>query len=638
MSLGGFHLGDLGSRFTLGNGLDFPWTPRTDDNGALLSPELGFHSAGGGIAGDVGEASSDRRADTQGAALAAQEKRGRETDVSAACALGDVLSLTTSRHAHRVLDPTDEKFGLVSTNVAHTLNLQLSQSMKLTAAMKQQGDAGEATPDRLDEEDREQRIELATRFGGREDNSLRVAMISLSSHRDGEEATRRKTEAHLTVVPTTGLRLRVDHLTARGDNGQVESGASVDASFDLGAQTKLTGHLKRKTTATASNREQGISLASAFKYGRLTSEQKQTRGSNGTQTFLKHAFSGGFGDGSARANVKATFEQMRSEGVDGQRRGLRSLHVDRQLAPAMRLSVDWQSKEGGTNGEPTHENLTTCQVQARAFGGGELEGKLSHGRASDGTPIRGRKLVFSRKWEPVKLRLTQSSCHEGAREDLITAAYVDVQTAALPAWMSAVPVATQLEDAGKYLRRPSERWESPDMSFVGYRVWAAHRDAAGENERDTFGFAHGRILGEKHYVQLVIERCPAATRGAETGEAQPRQRYSLETTIPLSEAVRASCGYGVQTSLVEEQDRLQRASFGLSSIRPSNETYHVDIAYESGRWEGAEASQTSITLLYSRHVGEDDQVEVKLRQTWGEGIDATGGGDCRLAFTYSKPI
>jgi hypothetical protein len=412
----------------------------------------------------------------------------------------------------------------------------------------------------------------------------------------------------------------------------------LDAIFNLGAQTELSGHLERRTTGSGSSHEGGISLQAALKCGRLTSEHKRTHGSVGAQTSLKHTFSGGFGDGSARANVKAIVEQTRSEGVDGQRKGLTSLHADRQLAPAVHLSLDWQSKEAGTNAEPTHEDMTTCEVQASRFAGGELRATLSQGRAADGAPLRRNEFGFSRRWHSVELRLTQSSREDALRDGSATAAHIDVRMGDLPAWVSDVPVTAQVEDADKYLRPMSPAWRISDMPFAGYRLWAVRREMAEGDEPDTVGFAHRRVLADRYYVQAMFERCPAGTYGSERDRPLPLQRSFIEVGVPLSRGVRAHLGYGLQTSLAETRDRLQRAELGLWSIRQSGGAVYVDIAYESGRWEDAEVSRSSIALLYSRHVGDEDQVELKLRHTRGQGVDGAKGEDSRLAFTYKRPI
>jgi hypothetical protein len=308
------------------------------------------------------------------------------------------------------------------------------------------------------------------------------------------------------------------------------------------------------------------------------------------------------------------------------------------VAPAVHVSLDWQSKEAGTNAEPTHEDMTTCQVQAKRFGGGKLGVTLSQGRSADGAPRRRHEFVFSRTWKSAEIHLTQSSTEEALRDHSATAAQINVRTGDLPSWVSEVPVADQVEDADRYLSHTPPAWAVSDMPFVGYRVWAVHREVAGGDEPDTLGFAHRRVLADKYYLHAVFEQCPAGTHGAGRDQPRPLQRYFVETGVPLSKGVRARFGYGIQTSLAKAEDRLQRIGSGLWSVRPSGEAIHVDVAYESGRWEDAEVSRSSIALLYSRRVGDEDQVELKLRHTRGQGVDGAKGEDCRLAFTYKRPI
>jgi hypothetical protein len=568
----------------------------------------------------------------------ARDKGSRSMDLSAAWDMGEALSLTTTHRTRHVDNPTDENYGLTSSQVAHALQLELSGSTKVRAAIKSEREQWDPAVGKPTREKREQSVELTAGLGGSDENAFSAAVTSLASTQDDRETTGRKLDVHLKLVPVSRLRLQADYLEADAGEGAGQSTTSIGATFDLGSQTQLSAHLKGTTTATSSGSDMGLALAAALGCGRLTSEHKQTQGEAGSQTWLKHTFAGAFGKGAAQTKVSASLQQTRSEGADGTREGLGSLHVDRWLSPALHLIVDWRGKQAGTNAEPTDEGATSCQVKAREFVGGELGLMITQGTDVDEASLRRVELTFSRTWNRANVRLAQISQDGPDLDSSSTAAYVDLRTGDLPAWATSISTAGQFDDAEKYLVRKSPIWGVLDMPFTGYRLWAVHRGGAEAQQRSTLGFAHRRLLAGRYHVQALFEECPEASEGPEKGRPLPLQRSFVEIAAPVRAGVHARVGCGIERSLADEGGRLTRLGFGLWGAPGPLESVQTDVSYESGRWEGAEKSRTSVSLLYTRRVAEEDHFELKLGYSWGEDVGGGGGRDCRLALGYEKPI
>jgi hypothetical protein len=261
---------------------------------------------------------------------------------------------------------------------------------------------------------------------------------------------------------------------------------------------------------------------------------------------------------------------------------------------------------------------------------------MVEGEKSAGVHVSQHCLAISHEWHRLRVRLEQSASDsaEAAAAHLLWS--VEAPTGELPEWAKTIATAHEFADASKYLFRKDLVGAKVDMPFAGYRVWAAQGSGAGAGQ--SLGFAHRRVVAGRWQVTLSYEQRPFAEEGEELGAALPLTCQSLELGTPVWRGLSVRGGYTAKKGLESSADQVQGVVVGLWGKLGSGAQLESQLSHDGGRWQGAEVSRSTVSILYSRRVSEEDVVEVKLGYAWGEGEGDAGARDGRLALSYAKPL
>ncbi len=592
--------------------------------------DTGRYSSAAGSPGDGGA--------SEEATLVEQHPGKRGLDMAAKWRLAPGVSLSTTQVTSRTDDPLDELYGLTTTDAEHGLVLATGRGSVLKAALNLHRQEWDPWVGKQGEEKCERQIELATAFGSTGSSELRLTMSALDSSKGPEREHETTSEARLKLVPVAGLRLTADYESKRREGEHDQTVGSVGAALKVGPGTEVSATLKRLSSGTAETREEGISLTTKLAGGSLNAEEKVGRGNDATVRSRKYGFAGGFGGGTAQTNLKIGFAETRSGTLDAKADREASLHLDRSLGPSVKLTLEHRHKAEGADAEPAEEVETRCEVSAGLGRGASLAVEVAEGNDSGAGSLRRWRLALSRDWERLRLRLGHSARGEGDERESVLTYSADLPAGELPAWAKDISTAHQFSDAHEYLISKEPVWGRPDIPFSGYRLWAARRSGGEDDGQHTLGVAHRRVIAARHHLLLAFEGGPEASSGSLKGRPLSLRRHVAEISTRLPRGLNLRCGYGLETSIGSNADRVGRFGVGAWGKLGEGEQAEIGASRTSGRWEGAAQDRTSVSVLYSRDVGDEHRIEFKAGYGWR--ADAGEGGDRerRFTFRYARPL
>ncbi|MFB3882120.1 MAG: hypothetical protein ACE149_12705 [Armatimonadota bacterium] len=568
--------------------------------------------------------------------------------------LGAGLALTSSYDTTSHDDVTNEQHGLTTSRISHALTLNLGSRTSVKASLSQQKDEWVRWLGRPSKETREQRVELSTAFGPKDAGGFRLAVGSLQSAEGaaGSAASTRQredtTEAHLNLAPVARLRLNADYVAkSRGDGS--EAAQSVGATLKLAPDAELTATTKAlNASAGGRRRETGIGLAAKLAGGQLGAEQRTERSGEGMTTSRKLSFASAAGNSPAATNVKVDFHESRGDRPDGQLVRNLLARIDRRLSRWLTIAAERQDAAKGTTAAP--ERLTATKYEATAALGpktsvtaGVLCGWQTQPSADSATTSpttarrEERRVAIYHAWPRMRVKVEGGSWQDGAGLRSRQTYAVELPTGALPDWAAAMSSAHQFTDSEQYLLGRRAEWSPGDMSFAGYRLWITRRTGLVDGV-GSLGFVHRRTIGSASHLQIGFEQRPEGTDGDQKGRPLPLRRQSVEVGRRLTGGVNVRCGLGLQTGTDVSTNRTVRARIGLWGRLGRGDQVEGDLWRESGRWDQAAVERTSLAVLYSRRVSDEDRVELKVGYTWGTANSSDRNRDCRFALAMDRAI
>lgn len=548
------------------------------------------------------------------------------------------LSLNTSQDRTRANDRLDEQYGLTTTNAEHSLALDVGPKGRLRAALSTRREEWDRWLGKREKERSERRLEFDTPLGGTGAGKFAFALAAVDSAEGAERQRERTAEAHLSLAPSGRLRLTADYLSkAEGDGGE-EMTKAVGGALQLAPGTEVSATLKRLSSAGGDTDEAGLRLAAKLGCGSLELGQGLTRGSEGPVRSRTYSFDGGFGRGGARASLKAQLRETRADGPEGKLEREGGLSLGRSFGAGLKLSLNHRGKVSGSNAEAAQEAETSCELAGDLGGRADFVANVATGRNAAGDVFSRHRVSLSGEWHSARASLEHSTWREGVGRGSVVTCGIDIPAGDLPEWAKSIATVHQFSDAAEYLIPEEPVWGKPDMSFGGYRLWAARRVGGEDDGRETFGFAHRRVVGGRYHLLAAFEEGPEATSGQAKGHPLSLRRYTVEVGAPIARGLTARCGYGMDAGIAAPDDRVDRAGLGVWGRLAGGDQVEVDISHESGRWDDEARERTSVTLLYSKSVGEDHQVELKVGYAWGENVGDGRSRDSRLTLGYEKPL
>ncbi len=519
--------------------------------------------------------------------------------------------------------------------------LNLGAATSLKASITQQRQLWDRWLGHTETERRNQTVEINTAFGHNRTSGLRLAMATLQLA-EGKSRTQQSTrEAHLNLAPTSRLRLNADY--TMGDQGSsTQTAQTIGAALKLTPDTELTAKMSAlDASAEGRMRQLAVALTAKIAGGQLAAERKTTLGLAGLTTSRKLAFAGALGQ-TTPTNVKMDFQESRGDRPDAPLARKAFIYVDRRFARWLTVSVERHEVASGQTTAPEVSTETRYEAIARFGKRMELTSGFVVGR--QGAETRGeRHMVLSHSWQRLRLRAETRDWQAGADHRSSRSCAVEIPTGELPEWAKTIWTAHEFVDAQEYtLGRQSALGVLPgEMSFTGYRLWAACRSGSGET--GGFGFSHRRVAG-RYQLQLWFEerpdapQPPSSTLFYEKGAILPLRRRSVEIGARLTDALNLRCGLRLHAGLNSTEDSIAQARLGLWGKLRDGGQVEADVWQESGRWAQAAIERTSLTMLYSRRVSDDDRIEVKLGYAWGAGGGGDCNRDCRFALTFKMPM
>ncbi len=585
-----------------------------------------------------GGRSSDDGGAGEEAKLVEQHPGKRGVDMAGEWRLAPGVSLSTTQVRRRTDDPLDERYGLTTTRAQHGLVLGTGRAGVLKAALNLHREEWAPWTGKQGEEKCERQMELATTFGSSGGSELRLATGALDSRTGPETEHESTSEARLRLAPVRGLRLTADYESKGREGEDDESVGSVGAALNVGPGTELSATLKRLASGTGETREEGISLTTKLVGGSLDAEEKIARENDGTVRSRRYSFAGGFGGGAVQTNLKIGLTETRGDRPGAKVDRDASFHLDRSLGPRLKLTLEHRHKADGTDAELAEEVETRCEVSAGLGRGASVTVEVAEGNDSCAGSLGRRRLALSRDWEWLRLRFGHSSRGEGDERESVLTYCADLPAGELPAWAKDISSAHQFSDAHEYLISKEPVWGRPDMPFSGYRVWAARRSGGEDDGQDTLGAAYRRVIGARHHLLLAFETGPEGTSGSLKGRPLSLRRQVLEIGTHLPRGLNLRCGYGLDTSSESSADRVARFGIGAWGKLGEGGQAEIGASRTSGGWDGTEQDRTSVSVLYSRDVGDEHRIEFKAGYAWS--VDVGGGRDRerRFAFGYETPL
>ncbi|MFB3882165.1 MAG: hypothetical protein ACE149_12935 [Armatimonadota bacterium] len=573
------------------------------------------------------------------AELIRQVTGGRGLNLSGSWKLTPGLSLTSSRGSLRRDDPLSEQRGLTSEDTSHSLALKLGSSTNLSASLKQHSEKWDRWLGRTDRRQDEQRVELASGFGSGGSGALRLAMTSVRSEEGQSRSQESTREAHLSFSPASRLRLTADHVAKQSGDGNTQTNQSVSAALKLAPEAELTAGMKAFTSSAGEEkRELALSLAAKVLGGQLAAGQRTARTGTGLQTSRNYSFAGQLGGRALATNAKLDFKEDRGDQPDSQLVRNSFLHLDRQLLPWLALTAERREAITGTLGAPTANTETRYLAVARFGGKTELQAGLVTG--SQGEAGRSeRRLAFSREWKRLRLRAESGSWDDTAGRRSVFRYSLEVPTGDLPDWAKGVSSAHQFEDAQQYYLRRKPEWLGREMLFTGYRLQVMQR-SGGDDGVDTLTFAHRRLVAGRYHLQFSFEQRPEGTEadGDMNGRPLPLRREAVEIGGRAFAGLNLRLGLGRQTGVAADGNQLGRLKLGLWGKLRQDEQVEGEVWRETGQWDGVAVERTSVAMLYSRRVSDENRVEFKLGYTWCDEASGDRSRDCRFSMAYQKPV
>ena len=526
--------------------------------------------------------------------------------------------------------------GVTVAPTAHGLLLNLGPRTTLRAGLSQQQEERDRA---LGERTQEGKLEFATAFGAEGRSGLRLAMTSVETVRGHESSGRRRAEAHLNLAPTARLTIGADYVVKSSDRGESAATQTVHAAVHLAPEAELSASLERVDTSRASaTSESRLALSAALGCGKLKGEEKWSRTRGGRVASRLWAFSGGFGQGSARTDVKLDLRESRGERPEDQSTRKAFARVRRAVGPHLTLSAEYRENIGGTRASPERQTEVEYGIEARLVPGTTLGATLATGRKATGAALGRRRLGLAHQWKAIRLELEERSWRAGAVERSLLTWSAEAPAGELPGWAKTIRTGHQFPDAKEYLLGGRHSWRPVEMPFAGSRVWGARRASADEDGASSLGFAHRRVVAGRLDLQIAVEEHPEAEGRRAEWLPLPVRRSAVGIGGRVSRSLNARCGYGVESDLDSSGDRLRQMGLAVWGVLADDEEVEGAVSQESGRWEGERRSRRQVSLLYSHRVDEEHRVEVKLGYVWGEGADSGRDRDCRLTLGYEKPI
>ena len=574
-----------------------------------------------------------------------EETRGADptgSELKAVWQLGPKASLTSSQNTVRNNRNTDSKLGLTTTDSKHDLALALGGSSEFKASFTQHREEWSRAFDKPSKEQRDSSLELLSKFGPAERNSLRLALSSRHKGADGAATSEGAREAHLSLAPTGALRLTADYAAKSSSQGTDQSTRTLGAVLKLASEAELSAQVKALSPESGNGtRESSLKLNSKLGGGTsastLTGERmtKRTEGS-GPIDKQKWNLRSGLGNGATRTNVSLRLESERGEGPAATLKRLTSLHVDRALLPGVKLVADRELKTMGTNEVPIVSSKSDYKLETKLGSATTLEAGLRSQETTGQADQRRREFSLEHRMGAARLHAERRYWVEEAGARASARYTVDLATGELPAWAKNLSRAHAFDDASKYMVKDAPKWL--DLPFAGFRVWTERRRGGEDDGRHTVGVSHSRLIARRYQVQLTYQSLPEATEDSRKGCPLLLQRQMAQIGTPLGRGLVARARYGVEDSTVDPLSRRQTGAMGLWGKLSDDRSVEVSVTRDRGSWEGCSEDRTGVGVLYSHDAGEDQRILVKAGYSWGEDDPAGRDREARLTLSYAKPI
>jgi len=556
--------------------------------------------------------------------------------------LGPNASLSSSQDTVRNDRRTDKKLGLTTTDSKHDLVLALSGGSEFKASFAQHREEWSRAFDKPSKEQRNSSLELLSKFGPAQRNSLRLALTSQDKVAGGSATSQGAREAHLSVAPSGALRLNADYVAKSSSQGKDQSARTLGAVLNLASDCELSAQVKALSAEGGSaTRESSLKLNTKLgggaSAGNLTGERttKRTEGS-GPVDKQKWQLRGGLGSGATRTNVSFRLDSQRGEGPAATLKRLAGLHVDRNLLPGIKLVADRELKTTGTNEAPIVSSKSDYKLETKLGSATTLKAGLCSHETTGQADQRRREFSLEHRIGAARLQAERRYWGQEADARASTGYTMDLVTGELPPWAKNLSRAHAFDDASKYMVGDAPKWL--DLPFAGLRVWTERRRGGEDGGRHTVGVSHSRLIAHRYQVQLTYQRLPEATEGSHKGRPLLLHRQMAQIGTPLGRGLIARARYGLENSTVDPLSRRQTGAIGLWGKLADDRSVEVSVARDRGSWEGRCEDRTGVGVLYSQEAGEDQRILVKAGYSWGED-DATGRGrEARLTLSYAKPI
>ena len=566
----------------------------------------------------------------------------RNVELSAALSLAPGASFTTRHNSVRNDRPGDDKRGLTTTDLGHTLEWGVGSRSQLTASLEEHSEEWDQAQGKPDVKQRRQRVELKSAFGQDGQHGLRLGLTSTETETGEGEQSERVREAHLNLAPTTRLQLNADYVARGAGEGSEQTTQSVGGVLQLSSDAQLSAAITREAAegngkTRASSLKLTTKLGAGMSSGELVAEEQMSRGEG--LEFVKQrnwALTGGLGTGWAKANLQANLEEKRGEGPSGQFVRKALVHVDRALARGVKLTAERRLEAGGTMASPEEMVKSSCGVEAELGPKTRMSLGLVSEQKPSGADGWAQQIALGHELNKVQLRAERQAWGEADRELSVLTYGVDAPIGELADWAKEISGAHEFGEAEEYLVRTGPDWT--DMPFAGYRVWAKQRRGGDDDGLDTMGFAHRRMVADRYHLRLTYEERPECLEDDGKGRPMALQRRQVEIGMPVWRGLTARGSYQTESSLSDAGGRRQGGSLGLWGRLSERERVEASVSRDGGRWEGEMRQQTSVSVLYSLEVSDEHKLHVKVGYAWAD--DETSGRqrEKRVSLGYVKSI
>ncbi|MCJ7822372.1 MAG: hypothetical protein MUQ26_04710, partial [Armatimonadetes bacterium] len=378
----------------------------------------------------------------------------RNVELNAALSLAPGASFTSRHNSVRNDRPDDDKRGLTTTDLGHTLEWAVGSRSQLTASMEEHSEEWDQAQGKPDVTQRRQRVELNSTFGQGGQHGLRLGLTSTDTEKDGREQSERVREAHLNLAPTGRLQLNADYVARGAGDGAEQTTQSVGGVLQLSSDAQLSAAMTREAAADGNGKTRASSLKLTTKLGagssaaELVAEEQMSRGDG--LTFVKQrnwALNGGLGTGWAKTNLQANLEEKRGEGPSGQLVRKALVHVDRPLVRGVKLTAERRLEAGGTTAAPEVMVKSTCGVEAELGPKTRMSLGLVSEQKPSGEEGWAQRIALGHDLNTVQLRAERRAWGEADRELSVLSYGVDAPSGELAEWAKEISGAHEFGEA-----------------------------------------------------------------------------------------------------------------------------------------------------------------------------------------------